>query len=415
MLQKSILQKIRHYACFTGLFLLLLAAPPAVYAQLQDNIYLIDETAIKNVDIIQIDSKKIKYLSKSGKDQALNSRQVIMAFNAQGRYLVFPGNEAQIASFFSAEKELPKADLIVTLSEQVIPGSISTEDALQVNFDDLATKEKSKKISTAELAAIIYKDGSHKLFTSPSQASSILTSLSEKISATRLTTYDRTEPPAQLVSSTAAVAATPSAPPVLKEAEPVLNATLHELKTDSVAAVAPAPEESEVPHNPLEIDHALYSRKALQKTEDLSTYLAVISSKSTAMAEVDKAVEMAVRLFINEDAQVEVSSKAGRTRHKIRAYLTKLKLLKYDKVEIHWTDISYVSDLKKGVDGNYYGIITLQQRFNGFLDGQLVYSDLTEKNVEVMVKAYQKEVDGERQEMWDVFLSDIGVVVTKFE
>jgi hypothetical protein len=409
------LKKTQYCACLAGLLLLLLTAPPAVYAQLQDNIYLIDETAIKNVDIIQIDSKKIKYQSRSGKDQALNSRQVIMAFNAQGRYLVFPGNEEQIATFFSAEKELPKADLIVTLSEQVIPGSISTEDALQVNFDDLATKEKSKKISTAELAAIIYKDGRHKLFTSPSQASSILTSLSDKISITRLTAYDKTEPPAQLTSSTSvAVAATP-APPVLNSEVPAHNATLLELKTDSVPAAAPAPEVSSVAHASLEIDHALYSRKALQKTEDLSTYLAIISSKSTAMAEVDKAVEMAVRLFINEDAQVEVSSKTGRTRHKIRAYLTKLKLLKYDKVEIHWTDISYVSDLKKGVDGNYYGIITLQQRFNGFLDGQLVYSDLTEKNVEVMVKAYQKEVDGERQEMWDVFLSDIGVVVTKFE
>lgn len=169
------------------------------------------------------------------------------------------------------------------------------------------------------------------------------------------------------------------------------------------------------PKSSLEIDQETYSRKALQKTADLGTYLAIISDRNNSLEEANKAVELAVKLFINEDAQIEVSSQEGRNRYKVRSYLNRLKLLKYDKIEISWTDISYVSDLKKGIDGNYYGVITLQQRFKGYLDNQVVYGDLTEKNIEVMVVAYQKETDGVQQQKWDVFLSDVGVVVTKFD
>ena len=165
----------------------------------------------------------------------------------------------------------------------------------------------------------------------------------------------------------------------------------------------------------VEIDAALYSQKALQKTADLGTYLAIISDRTNGIEEAGKAVDLAVKLFINEEAEVEVSSRKGRDRYKVRAYLNRLKLLNYDKIEISWSDISYVSDLKKGVDGNYYGVITLQQRFKGFMDNEVIYSDLTEKNVEVMVVAYHKETGGEKQQKWDVFLSDVGVVVTKFD
>ncbi len=174
-----------------------------------------------------------------------------------------------------------------------------------------------------------------------------------------------------------------------------------------------AANESRLP--PPEIDAELYSKKALSKTEDLGTYLAVISDRNNSLGEANKAVESAVKLFIDENAEFEVSGRDGRNRYKVRSYLNRLKLLNYDKIEISWTDISYVSDLKKGIDGNYYGVITLQQRFKGYKDNRVVYGDLTEKNIEVKVVAYQKETDGVKQQKWDVFLSDVGVVVTRFD
>ena len=169
------------------------------------------------------------------------------------------------------------------------------------------------------------------------------------------------------------------------------------------------------PKAPVAPDPELYREKALQKTAELGTLIAIISDRNNSLEEANKAVELAVKLFINEDAEIEVSGPDGRKRYKVRAYLNRLKLLDYDKIEVSWTDISYVSDLKKGTDGNYYGVITVQQRFKGFMDKELVYGDLTEKNIEVMLTPYQKKTDGEIQEKWDVFLSDVGVVVTKFD
>ena len=192
-----------------------------------------------------------------------------------------------------------------------------------------------------------------------------------------------------------------------------LAATPLMAQTEKPIQAAPAKELNQKAS--IQIDPEEYSRKALQKTADLGTYLAIISDRNNSLEEANKAVELAVKLFIDENAEVEVSGPDGKKRYKIRAYLNRLKLLNYDKIEISWTDISYVSDLKKGVDGNYYGVITLQQRFKGFKDNEVVYGDLTEKNVEVMLVPYQKEVNGEQQQKWDVFLSDVGVVVTKFD
>ena len=169
------------------------------------------------------------------------------------------------------------------------------------------------------------------------------------------------------------------------------------------------------PRASIEPDPELYHQKALQKTAELGTLIAIISDRNNSLEEANKAVELAVKLFINEDAEIEVSGPEGKKRYKVRAYLNRLKLLDYDKIEVSWSDISYVSDLRKGTDGNYYGVVTLQQRFKGFMDNEMIYGDLTEKNIEVMLAPYQKKTDGEIQEKWDVFLSDVGVVVTKFD
>jgi hypothetical protein len=83
-------------------------------------------------------------------------------------------------------------------------------------------------------------------------------------------------------------------------------------------------------------------------------------------------------------------------------------------VEIEWTNVQYVSKLRKGPDGNYYGIITFEQTFKGYSgDNQLQYSDVTRKNIEVVLKTYNRNVEGKSVPTWDVFLSEIKVISTK--
>jgi hypothetical protein len=163
----------------------------------------------------------------------------------------------------------------------------------------------------------------------------------------------------------------------------------------------------------LDLDQASYEQfkqKSLQKTDDLGKYLNLIANKSTESAVSNKAIDQAVALFVSEESTVETTKPNGeKDQQPIRSYLNKLKLLKYSKVLIEWSDISYVSNLRRGPDGFYYGVISLQQKFSGFVDNKLVYSDVTKKNVEVVLKTYKKEVEGESVELWDVFLNNVGI------
>jgi len=167
----------------------------------------------------------------------------------------------------------------------------------------------------------------------------------------------------------------------------------------------------------LEIDQASkmqMQQRGLQKTKDLGKYLNLIANRSTETLDAEKAVDQAVALFLSDSSQVETKRPNGDRRQEfIRNYLTRLRLLKYSKVEIEWSDIAYVSNLRKAPDGNYYSVISIQQKFTGYMDNKPVFADVTRKNIEIVLKTYRKEVDGESLELWDVFLNNIGISDSK--
>lgn len=88
-------------------------------------------------------------------------------------------------------------------------------------------------------------------------------------------------------------------------------------------------------------------------------------------------------------------------------------LLKYTKVEVSWANIKYVSNLKLGDDGYYHGTVSIEQRFSGFIENQLVYTDYTQKNIAVHLKPISLESNGQSNLVWDILLGDIGVIITK--
>lgn len=158
-----------------------------------------------------------------------------------------------------------------------------------------------------------------------------------------------------------------------------------------------------------------YTKKALKKVDDLGFMLSIISDKKTDPLDANTAIENAIKLFIDEEATVQVSNVRDttyRNNFKIREYLRRIKMLHYDKVEIEWTSIQYVSDLRMGDDGNFHGVISYEQQFSGFRDGVIVYKDMTKKNTLVVVKPQPLEYDGKTFICWDVFLSDIEVTQT---
>ncbi len=153
---------------------------------------------------------------------------------------------------------------------------------------------------------------------------------------------------------------------------------------------------------------------ALEKVRDLSKYIKLVGSKDTPWSEANRVIERAEELFVPE-AEIGVSSLTSNEvmYYKVRQYLERLMRLNYDRVEIDWYKIEYVSDLQRQPDGTYVGVVTVFQTFKGYdKEGRLVYQDTTKKDITVYVKRKETQIGGRLIGFWDVLLGDMRVKET---
>jgi biopolymer transport protein ExbD len=153
---------------------------------------------------------------------------------------------------------------------------------------------------------------------------------------------------------------------------------------------------------------------ALEKVKDLSKYISIIGDKKTPWSDAQRVIERAVELFM-EGSEIGVSSLSNQNvnYYKVRAYFDRLMQLNYDRVNIDWYKIQYVSDLERQPDGTYVGVITIYQRFQGFdKEKGLIYEDTTKKDITVYVKRKETQIGGRLIGFWDVLLGDIRVKET---
>ena len=153
---------------------------------------------------------------------------------------------------------------------------------------------------------------------------------------------------------------------------------------------------------------------ALEKVRDLSKYIKIAGSKDTPFSEANRVIDRAEELFMS-DAEIGVSSLSSNqiTYYRVRKYFEHLMRLNYDRVEIEWYNIEYVSDLQRQPDGTYVGVITIFQTFRGYdAEGNLVYKDTTKKDITVYVKRKETQIGGRTIGFWDVLLGDMRVKET---
>jgi len=153
---------------------------------------------------------------------------------------------------------------------------------------------------------------------------------------------------------------------------------------------------------------------ALEKVKDLSKYIAIIGNKETQFSEANRVMDRAEELFA-AGAEMGVSSINTQevAYYKVRRYFERLMALNYDKVNITWYDIQYVSDLERQPDGRYVGVITVYQRFEGTsIETGMNYKDTTKKDITIYVEKKQTQIAGRTIEFWDVMLGDIRVTET---
>lgn len=152
---------------------------------------------------------------------------------------------------------------------------------------------------------------------------------------------------------------------------------------------------------------------ALEKVRDLSKYISIIGNKQTQYSEAQRVMDRAEELFA-PDSEMGVSSLSTEeiTYFKVREYFERLMALNYDKVNIKWYDIHYISDLERQPDGTFVGVITIYQRFEGTSDDGMSYKDTTKKDITIYVKKKETQIAGRTIEFWDVLLGDVRVTET---
>ncbi len=152
---------------------------------------------------------------------------------------------------------------------------------------------------------------------------------------------------------------------------------------------------------------------ALEKVRDLSKYISIIGNKKTAFSEATRVMDRAEELF-SPDSEMGVSSlnKKEVNYYKVRKYFERLMALNYDRVNIKWYDIHYISDLERQPDGRYVGVVTVYQRFEGESDDGMKYKDTTKKDITIYVERKKTQIQGRTIEFWDVLLGDIRVTET---
>jgi hypothetical protein len=158
-----------------------------------------------------------------------------------------------------------------------------------------------------------------------------------------------------------------------------------------------------------------FKKEASKKINALSNYISIIADKSIDQPIRQKSIELAVKLFVDKNQLVQVSSSTRDVvrSFKIGEYLNRLRVLPYSRVEVEWYDITYVSDYKYGSDGKYYAVATVFQKFRGYsAEGQLIYEDITQKDIEISVGKQVKRVGDKEYKEWDVLLRQISVLET---
>ena len=369
----------------------------------QDKIYL--KSVAKQARISEVTSSTITYYASlhDAKTVSIPTSTILLAFNEKGDFLApqkLDFSQTKTLRFIDHFLHRDPSDLnidhVFTMDKKKIDGSVLSENDSAIF---ISVNNANSKVLKKDIVAIIYKDGHHHLYVPASFARDILWEIKLKADSSSDSNLSNTTKKSD------------------KGSRAALGMQSNESKTDTSASkILDTARKLTFEDFAKDVSKEQFIKKATDKTQRFTQYLKILYDKSADNQQKNKTIDQAITLFVDENAEVEVSSicrDEGVKHYKIRKYLQHVKLVNYDKIDIEWTNVQYVSDVRKGEDGNYYGTVEFEQVFKGYRDAQLVYSDITRKTANVVMKTYEKNYEGKATVLWDVLLSNIGVVSTK--
>jgi hypothetical protein len=149
----------------------------------------------------------------------------------------------------------------------------------------------------------------------------------------------------------------------------------------------------------------------------LQHYISQIADKSISIEEREEIAEEALKLFMDENNYVQVSSRNSDkvTQIPIRTYFYRLMNIDASQVEITFYEVSKLTDLKEGNDGYFYGTAFIYQDTKIYRDAKPnpAYYDKTIKKVDTRARLHRSQIPGNKALMMDVKFGNIKVVETK--
>ena len=176
-------------------------------------------------------------------------------------------------------------------------------------------------------------------------------------------------------------------------------------------------------------------RRVKDKVDEFQFYIGQLANKKSTNMEVkNNAYNLALKLFIGEcedysiydpelgrnvfksAVRMETSSKyrSSKSRTLMKRYLNNLRNNQtYTQIEITDADIVRVDNIYR-VGDHYECMAYFCQKYIGYRDGRVAYSDITTKKVRVYINAIQiPRADGSTETIWNALLGDIYVIDTK--
>jgi hypothetical protein len=164
-------------------------------------------------------------------------------------------------------------------------------------------------------------------------------------------------------------------------------------------------------------DVGIFKETTERKVAEFQQHIIVIADKEQPQEKRNLAEREALKLFY-KGAMMEVSflNKEGESEIRTRTmenYLYRLKTLPYTRVDIKYYDIAYITDFIKGPDSRYYAVATIFQEFTGFVGDNIAYTDVTQKEIEIVVEQIEDKFYNEKR--WKILLGNIKATETKSE
>ena len=156
-------------------------------------------------------------------------------------------------------------------------------------------------------------------------------------------------------------------------------------------------------------DIELFKEQTKQKVSEFQQYIVTLGNKEEPAEKRNMAEKEALKLFY-KGAQMEISfilpdGTSQKVNRPMEKYLARLKSLPYAKVVIRFYDIAYIRDFTKGPDGRYYSTATIIQEFTGFNKDDIVYTDITKKDIEIIIDIIEDKFFQEKR--WKIFLETL--------